>query len=231
MPAAAPVSAPPGHRGLELVGVTKRFGDTAALDDVCLEISPGRLVGFLGPNGAGKTTAMRAIFGLVEPDAGTVLWNGRELGLAEPLRFGYMPEERGLYPRMRLGEQPSHFAALHGRTPAAARAAVSRRWLERLGLADRAGARISRMATSSAPSWRRRSFTSPNYWCLTNPSPDSISSPPARWPRCSTRRRPAARRCSFPATSSNWWRTSAMLHGGPGLGARAAWRLAHRSPR
>jgi ABC-2 type transport system ATP-binding protein len=93
------------------------------------------MVGFLGPNGAGKTTTMRAIFGLVELDAGAVLWDDQPIGFAERLRFGYMPEERGLYPRMVVEEQLLFFAELKGvpRKEAARRLAP---WLERLGLTD-----------------------------------------------------------------------------------------------
>ena len=87
------------------------------------------MLGFLGPNGAGKTTTMRAIFGLVEPDAGAVLWDGRPIGLAERLRFGYMPEERGLYPRMPVGEQLAYFGRLHGLDARGADAAASD-WLD-----------------------------------------------------------------------------------------------------
>ncbi len=131
--------------GLELIEVTKRFGEVAALDGVSLEVRPGRVLGFLGPNGAGKTTAMRAVFGLVELDAGELLWGGRPVGLTERLRFGYMPEERGLYPRMSLGEQLVYLGSLHGLTAAAARAATSE-WLERLTLADRAGAKVEELS-------------------------------------------------------------------------------------
>jgi ABC-2 type transport system ATP-binding protein len=139
------LGAPAGSRGLELIEASKRFGEIVALDDVSLEVEPGRLLGFLGPNGAGKTTAMRAVFGLVELDAGELLWGGRPVGLTERLRFGYMPEERGLYPRMRLGEQLVYFGSLHGLTAAAARAAASE-WLERLDLADRAGAKVEELS-------------------------------------------------------------------------------------
>jgi ABC-2 type transport system ATP-binding protein len=131
--------------GLELVAAAKRFGGIAALDDVTLEVLPGRMLGFLGPNGAGKTTAMRAVFGLVELDAGEVRWRGRPAGPAERLRFGYMPEERGLYPRMPLREQLAYLGALHGLSGAAARSAAAR-WLERLGLAERAGARVEELS-------------------------------------------------------------------------------------
>ena len=87
--------------GLELVGLSKRYGDLVALDGCSLTVRPGRVVGLLGPNGAGKTTAMRCIFGLVSPDRGEVRWNGAPVDREARLRFGYMPEERGLYPHMR----------------------------------------------------------------------------------------------------------------------------------
>jgi ABC-2 type transport system ATP-binding protein len=128
-----------------VVDATKRFGAIAALHDVDLEVQPGRVVGFLGPNGAGKTTAMRAIFGLVELDEGELLWGGKPVGFEDRLRFGYMPEERGLYPRMRLGDQLAYFGSLHGLTAAAARAATSV-WLERLSLTDRAGATVEELS-------------------------------------------------------------------------------------
>ena len=103
------------------------------------------MLGFLGPNGAGKTTAMRAVFGLVEPDGGELLWDGRPIGLGERLRFGYMPEERGLYPRMPVGEQLEYFGCLHGMDTGAAHAAATR-WLERLGLEDRASAKVEELS-------------------------------------------------------------------------------------
>ena len=125
--------------------LTKRFGARRGIEDVCLEVRQGEVLGFLGPNGAGKTTVMRAIFGLVDLDEGEVRWSGRAVGLRERLRFGYMPEERGLYPRMRLGDQLVYFGTLHGLSNRAARAAGSD-WLERLGLADRAGAKVEELS-------------------------------------------------------------------------------------
>jgi ABC-2 type transport system ATP-binding protein len=88
---------------LTLEAIRKRFGPVEALAGCSFAVERGRMLGFLGPNGAGKTTTMRAIFGLVELDAGDLAWDGRPIGLTERLRFGYMPEERGLYPRMRVG--------------------------------------------------------------------------------------------------------------------------------
>jgi ABC-2 type transport system ATP-binding protein len=137
--------APDKAAGLEVSGVSKRFGAIAALDGVSLDVPRGRMLGFLGPNGAGKTTAMRAIFGLVAPDAGELRWRGRPIDPVTRMRFGYMPEERGLYPRMALGEQLAYFGALHGLSAAAAQAAADA-WLERLGLSDRAGARVEALS-------------------------------------------------------------------------------------
>ena len=132
---------PAPEDGLAVAGASKRYGPTVALDRVSLEVRPGRILGFLGPNGAGKTTAMRAVFGLVALDAGEIRWRGRPAGFADRLRFGYMPEERGLYPHMPLGKQLAYLGALHGLTDDAARAAASA-WLDRLGLGDRAGAPV-----------------------------------------------------------------------------------------
>jgi len=94
------------------------------------------MLGFLGPNGAGKTTTMRAIFGLVRPDSGTVSWDQTLLGPDERLRFGYMPEERGLYPKMKAHDQLSYLGRLHGMQPGKASEAADY-WLDRLGLAER----------------------------------------------------------------------------------------------
>ena len=130
---------------LELRALRKSFGEVLALDGATLSARPGRIFGFLGPNGAGKTTAMRAVFGLVALDGGEVAWRGRPLGRAERLRVGYMPEQRGLYPRMRIGEQLTWLGRIHGMTAGAAqRAAAS--WLERLGLGDRPRDRLEQLS-------------------------------------------------------------------------------------
>jgi ABC-2 type transport system ATP-binding protein len=130
---------------LSFGGVSKRFGAVQALEECTFSVERGRMLGFLGPNGAGKTTAMRTVFGLVEPDAGTVHWNGLPIGLTERLRFGYMPEERGLYPRMPVGEQLAYFGALHRLDARAARAAAAD-WLMRLDLAGRAEAKLEELS-------------------------------------------------------------------------------------
>jgi ABC-2 type transport system ATP-binding protein len=130
---------------LSVLDIRKRFAAVEALAGCSFSVERGRMLGFLGPNGAGKTTAMRAVFGLVEPDDGEVLWDGRPAGIVDRLRFGYMPEERGLYPRMPVGEQLEYFGRLHGLSASVARGASSR-WLERLGLEDRAGAKVEELS-------------------------------------------------------------------------------------
>ncbi len=94
------------------------------------------MLGFLGPNGAGKTTAMRIIFRLLKPDSGAVTWDGAAIEPDDLLRFGYMPEQRGLYPKMRALDQLTYLGRLHAMTRRDAEAAASR-WLERFGLGDR----------------------------------------------------------------------------------------------
>ena len=130
---------------LELHGLRRTYGPVTALDDLSFDVPSGRVAGFLGPNGAGKTTTMRAIFGLTDLEAGSVSWNGSPVGQAERRRFGYMPEERGLYPGMEVGEQVEYLGRLHGlsREDAVTRGHV---WLERLGIAERAGDKVEQLS-------------------------------------------------------------------------------------
>lgn len=125
--------------------MSKRFGAVRALDGLDLTVRPGRILGFLGPNGAGKTTAMRCILGLIEADEGSVRWHGAPVDDAGRLGFGYMPEERGLYPKMRVGEQLEYFGRLSGMDAGEARS-ESAAWLARLGLADRATGRLEQLS-------------------------------------------------------------------------------------
>ena len=125
---------------LSVEGLTKRYGDVVALDGATFSVHAGRILGFLGPNGAGKTTTMRCTFGLAVPDGGQVTWNGASIDRETRLQFGYMPEERGLYPKMKVAEQLVHFGRVSGMSTAAARRSTDQ-WLETLGLTDRANAR------------------------------------------------------------------------------------------
>ncbi|MEP6759273.1 MAG: ATP-binding cassette domain-containing protein [Actinomycetota bacterium] len=99
---------------LELIDLHRRFGDVVALDGVTFEVPEGRIVGFVGRNGAGKTTAMRISLGVLQADAGQVRWRGAPIDTSVRRRFGYMPEERGLYPKMRVLEQLIYLARLRG---------------------------------------------------------------------------------------------------------------------
>lgn len=130
---------------LELSDLTKRYGDTIALDGLSMAVAGGRIHGFVGRNGAGKTTTMRIALGLARPDAGAVRWNGRPATDTDRRRFGYMPEERGLYPRMALRDQVAYFGELSGMDRPAARTAAER-WLTDLGLADRLGDRAETLS-------------------------------------------------------------------------------------
>jgi ABC-2 type transport system ATP-binding protein len=130
---------------LELEGLTRRYGSLKALDGLSFSVPAGHVVGFLGPNGAGKTTTMRAIFGLTDLDAGTVRWNGIPVGQDQRRRFGYMPEERGLYRAMLVGEQLEYLGRLHGMSATQARAAATT-WMERLGVAERAGGKVDALS-------------------------------------------------------------------------------------
>lgn len=126
---------------LEVTDLYQRFGELVALDGVALSVGRGEIVGLVGRNGAGKTTTMRAVMGILAPDRGRVAWEGQPAGDRARLRFGYMPEERGLYPQMRLRDQVAYFARLHGIDRAAA-VDSARRWLDRLGLGERVGERL-----------------------------------------------------------------------------------------
>lgn len=130
---------------LELSDLAKRYGDVVALDGVSFAVEPGQLVGFLGPNGAGKTTAMRIVMGLARADRGTVRFAGSPVDMRVRLRFGYMPEERGLYARMTARDQLVYFARLHGIDGREAGRRADH-WLESLGLSDRADSRVEELS-------------------------------------------------------------------------------------
>jgi ABC-2 type transport system ATP-binding protein len=130
---------------LELKGLTRRYGDVVALDDVSFTVGEGQMFGFVGPNGAGKTTTMRIVLGVLEPNAGQVLWRGRPIDNQARRQAGYMPEERGLYPKMRVRAQLEYLAQLHGLDGSAARRSAER-WIDRMGLSERAGDRVEALS-------------------------------------------------------------------------------------
>jgi ABC-2 type transport system ATP-binding protein len=130
---------------LEIDHVSKRYGEIVALDDMTFDVAAGELFGFVGSNGAGKTTTMRIALGVLAADGGEVRWDGRPIDLDVRRRAGYMPEERGLYPKMAVGDQLEYFARLHGLTATDARAAADR-WIERLGVAARRDDEVQKLS-------------------------------------------------------------------------------------
>jgi ABC-2 type transport system ATP-binding protein len=130
---------------LELQGLIRRYGDVVALDDLSFAVAEGQMFGFVGPNGAGKTTAMRIVLGVLEPDAGEVHWRGQPMTDEMRKHVGHMPEERGLYPKMRVRDQLEYFARLHGLSPGEAHDSAAY-WIERLGVAERAGDRVEQLS-------------------------------------------------------------------------------------
>jgi ABC-2 type transport system ATP-binding protein len=130
---------------LELIDLTRRFGDVVALDRVSFAVAEGQMVGFVGPNGAGKTTAMRIVLGVLQADSGEVRWRGRTVDATLRRRFGYMPEERGLYQKMRVLDQLMYLGKLHGLDARQARAR-SLRTIEVLGVADRVNDRTETLS-------------------------------------------------------------------------------------
>ncbi len=140
--------------GLMLTGVSKSFGSFQAIKDLSMEVREGALFGFLGPNGAGKTTTMRMILDLFRPDSGQITWKGTPVREVARRSFGYLPEERGLYPRMEVAEQLIFLARLSG-------------------LSKQSGSRSAPIATrrsknSPKATSRKCSFSLP--FCTTRPS-------------------------------------------------------------
>ncbi len=130
--------AAPDYAGavLQVRGVCHAFAERSVLDDVTFDVPAGVLMGLLGPNGAGKTTLMRIMFGVIDPDAGQTSWQGHQVTTADRRRWGYMPQERGLYPAMPAGDQLVYLARLHGVGRSEATRSA-RSLLDELGLADR----------------------------------------------------------------------------------------------
>jgi ABC-2 type transport system ATP-binding protein len=130
---------------LEIDRVTKRFGRTVALDELSFSVPRGRIFGFLGANGAGKTTTMRVCLGILHADAGQVRWDGTATTDLPRRTFGYLPEERGLYPRLTVIEQLVYFASLYGERAARARS-NAHYWLERFRIPDYADRRAEELS-------------------------------------------------------------------------------------
>ncbi|MGN2640968.1 ABC transporter ATP-binding protein [Nocardia takedensis] len=130
---------------LEVVGLTRRFGEKVAVDGVSFAVAPGTLTGFVGGNGAGKTTTMRMIMGVLAIHGGEVRWQGHPATVADRRGFGYMPEERGLYPKQPVREQLIYLARLRGLSAASAKTRAEE-LLERFGLGGRAADKLESLS-------------------------------------------------------------------------------------
>lgn len=118
---------------IEVQHVSKHYRAHTALDDVSLTIERGRVFGLLGPNGAGKTTLIRMINNIIKPDSGTILFDGKPLSASDVARIGYLPEERGLYRKMKVGEQAIYLARLKGLSSSEAKRRLES-WFEKFGI-------------------------------------------------------------------------------------------------
>ena len=130
---------------LELVNLDKSYGELHALREMSLTVESGEICGFVGSNGAGKTTAMRIAVGVLAADGGQVRWAGQPVDLTVSRRIGYMPEERGLYPRMKVGSQLRYLAKLHGRSAEQADEAVQH-WTQVLGISSRVDDEVQKLS-------------------------------------------------------------------------------------
>lgn len=130
---------------LVIDGLNKKFGRLQALTNLSFRVGEGEIFGFVGANGAGKTTAMRIMLGVLAADSGRVTFADKPLDFDSRRHVGYMPEERGLYPKMRVGDQLTYLAQLHGMSQSAAQAAMEH-WTERLGVAERRGDEVQKLS-------------------------------------------------------------------------------------
>ena len=130
---------------LTVRGIGRSFGDHRVLDEVSFDVRPGRMTGFLGANGSGKTTTMRIVLGVLAAHGGTVSWQGTEVGPQNRPDFGYMPEERGLYPKMKVRDQITWLARLHGVDRETAQRNTDE-LLADLELTERAGDRLEELS-------------------------------------------------------------------------------------
>ena len=126
---------------LEIKDLVKTFGTMTAVDHVSFTVKPGEIMGLIGQNGAGKTTTFRMILNFLTPDSGTISWNGQPLTAKDYDIIGYLPEERGLYPKMRVQDQIVYFARLRGMKTAEIKARIPE-WLERFQVKGKATDKI-----------------------------------------------------------------------------------------
>ena len=172
--------------------VSKSYTNHRALDDVSVEVPRGKVYGLLGPNGAGKTTLIRIINHITAPDAGIVTFNGHQLTASDVANIGYLPEERGLYKKMKVGEQALFFARLKGLSKAEATSRL-REWFERLEISDWWNKKVEELSEGMAQTSRSPAST-----------PSTPASSSARYSRCATKARPSSSRpTTWPASRNS----------------------------
>ncbi|TRY18838.1 ABC transporter ATP-binding protein [Tessaracoccus rhinocerotis] len=163
---------------LEIKNLTRRFGDLTAVDDVSFEVDPGKFTGFVGGNGAGKTTTMRLVMGLLQPNSGEVLWHGAPVTAADRAQFGYMPEERGLYPKQPVRNQLVYLGELHGMPHREAREAAEH-LLRRFGLGERMRDKLEKLSLGNQQRVQIAAAVMANPKCLILDEPFSGLDPDA----------------------------------------------------
>jgi len=130
---------------LQIENVTKKFGNFTAVKDLSMRVNQGSMYGFLGANGAGKTTTFRMILGLLDSTEGSITWNGKPITYANSTHIGYLPEERGLYPKMKVEDQLIYLGQLRGMKKNDAKTA-SYKWLERFEIPHYAGKKVEELS-------------------------------------------------------------------------------------
>lgn len=163
---------------LEVQHLTRRYGDNLAADDISFEVPRGHMIGFVGGNGAGKTTTMRMVMGLLAPDEGQVLWEGRPATTADRSHFGYMPEERGLYPKQPIIDQLVYLARLKGASASDARAEALDT-LTRFGLGERTKDKLEKLSLGNQQRVQIAAAVMANPTCLILDEPFSGLDPAA----------------------------------------------------
>jgi ABC-2 type transport system ATP-binding protein len=134
-----------GHMALHIEHISKEFGTFKAVDNVDFTVNAGRIFGFLGTNGAGKTTTMRMILDIIRPDRGEITWNGKPNTDVPRREFGYLPEERGLYPKMPVDDQLMFIARLYGASRTKIESEL-KEWLERLDITENRHKRVEQLS-------------------------------------------------------------------------------------
>ncbi|MDF2927163.1 MAG: transporter related [Paenibacillaceae bacterium] len=130
---------------LEVAGVSKQYGEKTAVNSISLKVEQGEIYGLLGANGAGKTTTMRMVLGLIYPDAGSIRYNGKPYSNELTRTLGYLPEERGLYPKIKVSDQLIYLAQLRGMSAKDADRSL-KRWLDRFEVPDYYGKRVEELS-------------------------------------------------------------------------------------